>query len=71
VAGPRALEGHGRREHVVEREEDGLLRSSAVEMPPGGAKVRWRARSLRQSTVIEAAWRSAAMVSRRPVVALR
>jgi hypothetical protein len=33
---------------VVEREEDGLLRSGTVEMPPGGAEAWWRARSLRR-----------------------
>jgi hypothetical protein len=28
---------------VVEREEDGLLRSGAVEMSLGGAEARWKA----------------------------
>jgi hypothetical protein len=51
---------------VVEREEDGLLRSRAGKMPVGGAEGRWRGRrsgecsrrggaGARQSVVAEAA----------------
>jgi hypothetical protein len=42
----------------VEREEDRLLRSGAVEMPHGGAEARWKsvvAEAARRSTDAEAA----------------